>query len=415
MDTITHGIVGALTGKALFAGLDIPASSATGLRPHAKSSPAARTAIMACTVGSIFPDIDIFAGSIVKNPLALLEWHRNITHSVLILPLWALLLSAFSLPIARRLKWKPPSLGELTLIYAVGLGTHIFLDVVTNFGTMVWSPLDYSRAAWDWLFILDFILSGTALVPQLAAWCYSEPAKFRLRATVVWAALTLAAFAIYLFAAAADSGFAFWVVVAASVLMAAIFFGPALGGTGFQWRRASWCRVGLAAVCLYLGCAAMAHRKALADTEDFAAANNLDVESLAALPLPPALTHWAGAIATPEGVWRVTFRFPDGKPEQTMFYASANQSQFITKAKQLRDVQTYLWFARFPIWTVRERMGKTVAEVTDVRFFQGDEGQAPTDTRASRSRVRPNPASFTFQVVFDASGRVISHGFKKPE
>ena len=393
----------------------MPASSATGLRAYAESSPTARAAIVACTIGSIFPDIDIFAGSVVKNPLALLEWHRNITHSLLMLPVWALLLAAISLPIARWLKWKPPSFGKLTLVYAVGLGTHIFLDVVTNFGTMVWSPLNYSRAAWDWLFILDFILSATALIPQLAAWCYRGPAKFRFRAGVVWAALTLGAFAIYRFAEAAGSGFAFWVVVAASVLMAAIFFGPALGGAGFQWRRSSWCRVGMAAVCLYLGCAAMAHRKALADTKDFAAAHNLDVESLAALPLPPTLTHWAGAIATPEGVWRVTFRVPDGKPEQTMFYPSANQSHFITEAKQLRDVQTYLWFARFPIWKVQERTGQTVAEVTDVRFFQGDEGQAPSDSRASRSRVRPNPASFTFQVVFDASDRVISRGFKKPE
>ena len=142
MDTITHGIVGALAGKALFAGRDVPARSTSGLQANAESSPIARVAIMACTVGSIFPDIDIFAGSIAKNPLAILEWHRNITHSFLMLPLWALLLAAMSLPIARWLQWKPPSFGKLTLIYAVGLATHIFLDVVTNFGTMVWSPLN---------------------------------------------------------------------------------------------------------------------------------------------------------------------------------------------------------------------------------------------------------------------------------
>jgi membrane-bound metal-dependent hydrolase YbcI (DUF457 family) len=412
MDTITHGIVGALTGKALFAGRDVPASSATGFQAHAESSPTARAAIMACTMGSIFPDIDIFAGSIAKNPLALQEWHRNITHSVLMLPVWALLLAAMSLPIARWLKWKPPSFAQLTVIYAVGLGTHVFLDVVTNFGTMVWSPLNYSRVAWDWLFILDFILSATALVPQLAAWCYREPAKFRLRAGVMWTALTLGAFAVHLIAEVSGYGFAIWVVVAASALMAVILFGPATRHIGFQWRRSSWCRVGLAAVCIYLGCAAMAHRRALADTTDFAASRHLHVESLAALPLPPTLTHWAGVIATPEGVWRVTFHIPAGKPEQTLFYVSADQNQFITEAKQLRDVQVYLWFTRFPIWNVQERMGQTVAEVTDVRFFRDDNG---TDAQQPKSKLRPNPASFTFQVVFDSAGRVISHGFKKPE
>jgi membrane-bound metal-dependent hydrolase YbcI (DUF457 family) len=412
MDTITHGIVGALTGKALFAGRDLPASSSAGLQANAESSLTARVAIMACTVGSIFPDIDIFAGSIAKNPLALMEWHRNITHSLLMLPIWALLLAAMSMPIARWLKWKPPSFALLTLIYAVGLGTHIFLDVVTNFGTMVWSPLNYSRVAWDWLFILDFILSATALVPQLAAWSYREPATFRLRAGLMWSVLTLGAFVVYLFAKAAGYGFAIWVVMAASALMAVIFFGPAIGRIGFQWRRSSWCRAGLAAVCIYLGCAAMAHRRALADTETFAAAHNLHVNSLAALALPPTLTHWAGAIATPEGVWRITFHVPGGKPEQSLLYSSDDQNQFVTKAKQLRDVQVYLWFARFPIWKVQERMGQTVAEVTDVRFFRDDNG---SDPQQLKSRLRPNPASFTFQVVFDAAGRVISHGFKKPE
>jgi hypothetical protein len=170
--------------------------------------------------------------------------------------------------------------------------------------------------------------------------------------------------------------------------------------------------VGLAAVCIYLGCAAMAHRKALADTKDFAVAHKLDVASLAALPLPPTLTHWAGVIATPEGVWRVTFHVPDGNAEQSLLYASANQNQFVAEAKQLRDVQVYLWFARFPIWNVQERMGQTVVEVTDVRFFRDDNG---ADLQQPKSSLRSNPASFTFQVVFDSARRVISHGFKNME
>jgi hypothetical protein len=105
MDTITHGIVGALVGKALFAGRDIPAvSSSKSGESNALSSPSARAAIVACTIGSTFPDIDIFAGPLAHNPLAIMEWHRNITHSALILPIWALLLAALSLPLARWLE-----------------------------------------------------------------------------------------------------------------------------------------------------------------------------------------------------------------------------------------------------------------------------------------------------------------------
>src|SRR5579863_4749371 len=108
MDTITHGIVGALTGKALFAGHDVPAGSLKNSEGHALSSPTARAAIVACCLGSMFPDTDIFAGPLAHNPLAIMEWHRSITHSAVMLPLWALILAAVSIPLARRVKWKSP-------------------------------------------------------------------------------------------------------------------------------------------------------------------------------------------------------------------------------------------------------------------------------------------------------------------
>jgi inner membrane protein len=170
MDTITHGIVGALAGKALFAGRDVPAGVADGGVARALSSPTARAAIVACTLGAMFPDIDIFAGPLAHNPLAIMEWHRNITHSAVILPIWALLLTAISIPLAHLLRWKSPPFLILFVIYATGIATHIFLDLVTNFGTMAWSPLNYSRPAWDWIFILDLTLTAIALVPQFAAW-----------------------------------------------------------------------------------------------------------------------------------------------------------------------------------------------------------------------------------------------------
>ena len=60
----------------------------------------------------------------------------------------------------------------LTACIGFGLGTHLLLDVVTNFGTMLWSPLNYSRPALDWIFIVDLTFTAMALLPQIAAWCY---------------------------------------------------------------------------------------------------------------------------------------------------------------------------------------------------------------------------------------------------
>jgi len=74
MDTITHGIVGALVGKALFAGPEVPAALVPGGVRNALSSPTARVAIVSCTLGAIFPDIDIFAGPLAQRELVAAPW-----------------------------------------------------------------------------------------------------------------------------------------------------------------------------------------------------------------------------------------------------------------------------------------------------------------------------------------------------
>jgi membrane-bound metal-dependent hydrolase YbcI (DUF457 family) len=418
MDTITHGIVGALVGKALFAGRDVPAGVAGGGVARALSAPTARAAIVGCTLGAMFPDIDIFAGPLAHNPLAIMEWHRNITHSAVMLPFWALLLAAASIPLAKSLRWKSPPFLTLFAIYAAAIATHIFLDLVTNFGTMVWSPLRYSRPAWDWIFILDLTLTSIALVPQFAAWCYREPGQFWRRAIGVWAALTAGAFGAYLFANSVGYGFPIVVIGVVSAIFAFLIFAPTVQDIGFRWTRAGWCRAGVAVVCAYFALAALAHHKALADVEQFAAAQHLQSDSLAALPLPPTLTHWAGLVTTPEGVWRATFHEPGGAVENVQYYTDAQSRELIEQARKLRDVRIYLWFARFPVWRVVRREGdETAVEISDVRFFREGNPFATADPPASRSiaGAPPRRAGFTFEVVFDSGGHLISSGFKEEQ
>jgi membrane-bound metal-dependent hydrolase YbcI (DUF457 family) len=418
MDTITHGIVGALMGKALFAGDDLPAGRPNNSGLGALSSPTARMAIAACTIGAIFPDIDIFAGALAHNPLAIMEWHRSITHSIVMLPIWAMLLTVLSIPLSRLLHYKHPPPFMLFAIYAVGLASHVFLDLVTTFGTMVWSPLRYSRPAWDWLFIVDFTLTSIALVPQLAAWCYREPEQLAKRAIVLWAALTAGAFGVFIFASAAGYGFPIATVGLASAIFAAILFLPAVHGTGFSWTRASWCRAGLLVLCLYIGLAATLHGRAVEKIKQFAVAEHLTADQFAAFPLPPTLTHWVGLVSTPQGVWRTTFYEPSGSIEKTQLYVDAQPNDLIERSKRLRDVQVYLWFARFPVWHIRQTSGgKTVVEVSDVRFFREDPPELPDTPQVPMrvSGIRPKPSGFTFQIIFDAAGNVVSHGFREPE
>jgi len=136
MDTITHGIAGALIGKALCSGDEMFSPAPMGR---------ARITTWALMLGAVFPDSDTLRDMLSKNELLMITWHRSITHSLLLLPVWALLLAGLTRWAAQRLKWEAPSYAALTGIYAIGIFSHILLDLVTTFGTMVWSPLAWSR------------------------------------------------------------------------------------------------------------------------------------------------------------------------------------------------------------------------------------------------------------------------------
>jgi membrane-bound metal-dependent hydrolase YbcI (DUF457 family) len=397
MDTITHGIAGALIGKAFFGGRDEPAANGR----HARSDRGARVAIVACTLGAIFPDIDTFAGPLARNPLAIMEWHRNITHSLVLLPVWALLLALLTRGSARWRGWNSPSWPRLFLIYAVGLASHVFLDVITSFGTMIWSPVRYTRVAWDWMFILDFTLVALALVPQLVAWTLRRPDRQFARALGVWLACTGATFAIYAVAAAAGFPFPRWVVGLVSALVALAVGVPAIDGWGFRVRRSTWCRVGVLLVAAYIALAGIAHRAALARTEAFAQARHLRVENLGALPLPPSVAAWEGLVRTPDGVYRVPMDLRYAAMPAPVYYADTVGPRGISAAAELHPVQVYLWFARFPWFRSNDRGGQRTLDISDLQFVRITEA-------SPGAPLRDAAANFTMEVVFDRSGRAVS-------
>src|SRR5258708_19863933 len=147
MDTITHGIAGALIGKAVFRGEDMFVA-------HAMNR--GRIITWSLMLGAIFPDSDVIRDFFSSDKLLILTWHRSITHSLVMLPLWALLLAGITRAFANRRKWEAPSFRALTAIYAAGILSHIVLDLVTSFGTMIWSPLKCSPPPWILTFTLHF-------------------------------------------------------------------------------------------------------------------------------------------------------------------------------------------------------------------------------------------------------------------
>jgi membrane-bound metal-dependent hydrolase YbcI (DUF457 family) len=355
-------------------------------------------AILATTLGGIFPDGDAVFGWFEGNNLATLELHRGWTHSFVCLPILALLFAALTRWVARRFNWACPSLAFLTLAYAAGLACHILLDLITSFGTMIWSPLSNVRAVWDLAFILDFVLSAIVLLPQLAAWVY-QPAdadgRWLRRTLVVWTLPSIGAVVVWWLARSVGVGFSEWVLAIAALLLAAIFFLPAVRGWGFTVSRAVWCRAGVVALAAYLGLCAFAHDRALVRVEQFAASRGLTVETIGALPAPPSLSYWTGLIRTPEGVYQARINLFQLDPPAFRFLADSPSNAWLDAARQLPAVKTYLWFARFPVFRQFTENGRAVVEMADLRFFT----------------QRRGPTAFTYRVEFDPRGHVLAQGW----
>src|SRR4029077_9849978 len=125
-------------------------------------------------------------------------------------------------------------------------------------------------------------------------------------------------------------------------------------------------------------------------------------QNIAALPQPPSLARWAGLIETPDGIYRIQFAQLGAEPFHIDFFPQAPANQYVAAARALGDVQTFLWFARFPLFKFFERDGKHVVEISDLRFY----GQPRAALLHGDIERRTN---FTFEVVFAPDGRILSH------
>jgi membrane-bound metal-dependent hydrolase YbcI (DUF457 family) len=405
MDTITHGIAGALIGKAMFRGDEMFA-----WRPMNRG----RVITWSLMLGAIFPDCDVLRDMLSRNDLLILTWHRSITHSLICLPIFALLLAAITRWFAQWRNWDPPSFAALTGIYAIGILSHILLDLVTSFGTMIWSPLKWSRPAWDLIFIIDFTLSAILLVPQFLAWVYEKRERLQGRALRSWLVFSVGALVVFAIARSVDAPISVGTALAALVILAGLFFLPAIRFWGLRVKRAHWNFAGFVAALGYIGLAFYVHQVALARVQKFASLKQLDVEAIGALPMAPSVWHWDGLIRGQRGVYELRVNFgesadqqetsaaadpPEGLPLEYRYYPDAPSNSYIEAARKLPEVQTVLWFSRFPVTRFHKEGNDAIVEIADLRF----------------PHLRPDrPAAFTYRVRFDANGNVLSQGWAQP-
>ena len=148
MDTLTHALSGALLARA----------TARGNAPPRSLPRRVAAGFFACAA----PDLDFVVSYF--GPIEYVLNHRGVTHSLVLLPLWAIVVSWLLAKILRE----PGGWRALYGVTALGLGTHIAGDVITTYGTMILAPLSDWRAVIGTTFIIDLWFSGI-IVAGLAA------------------------------------------------------------------------------------------------------------------------------------------------------------------------------------------------------------------------------------------------------
>lgn len=331
MDTVTHGLTGWLVARAL-------------PEEWKGEHPAIATGVVA--LGSVLPDVDN-AASLLGSELYL-RIHRGLSHSLLGISVSSLVVA---LLFARFGRWKDAK--RLFLLALIGQVSHVVLDLLNAYGTQVLQPFSDARLSLDLLFVVDLVFTG--------------------------------------------------IVVA-----------------GIAWSRggkAGRARVAMASLALYVGIAALLHGRAVDLVRDAAVRSGVRVVTASALPQLPfvplpsmdriGFATPAAASAAAEDlpgnrapVVKRTLPFPAGPLSWNGFvddgrtFLRAEVDPFAGtlewKQRELRgadvpavravrgmaDVETYLWFARFPVASVASIQGRTEVTFYDMRF-SGMPGRRP--------------------------------------
>jgi inner membrane protein len=106
------------------------------------------------TVAATFPDSDFVLKYV--SDLAYLRGHRGVTHSLVMLPLWALLIGGLA---ALGFRNRAGVL-RYAWLAAAAIAIHIAGDWITQFGTMLLTPLSDARFGLGSTFIIDLVFSG---------------------------------------------------------------------------------------------------------------------------------------------------------------------------------------------------------------------------------------------------------------
>lgn len=176
MDNLTHSLVGLFLARAGF-----------------KHVTPRGTAIMMLAANA--PDFDVVCW--LGGNASYIHWHRNITHSLIALPVMALLSVAIVRWAGRKeIRWL-----AAFLIAMVAVASHLILDLTNTYGVRLLLPFSGRWFHWDLTPIIDLIVWAVLLLGVAAPWFArlvgSEIGERKREAGGGWAVTALLLFGAY--------------------------------------------------------------------------------------------------------------------------------------------------------------------------------------------------------------------------
>ncbi|HUQ53187.1 MAG TPA: metal-dependent hydrolase [Gammaproteobacteria bacterium] len=162
MDPFSHALLGASCGQARARREQLVAAGGVAL------------------VAAIAPDLDALIQS-SSDPLLVLEYHRQFTHSLPFAPIGALLCAAACWWFVRsRLSFR-----HAYVLALLGYTSHLLLDACTTYGTQLLWPFADTRFAWNFIAVIDPLFTLPVLVLVIAALLARRVGL--ARAAIAWA------------------------------------------------------------------------------------------------------------------------------------------------------------------------------------------------------------------------------------
>jgi inner membrane protein len=334
MDSMTHILTGGVIARAI----DDKKLGAWGT-------------IAGLAVG-FFPDTDFVLG--LFNRQFYVEYHRDFTHSLILIPFYALFFSWVFVKLSKR-----PHFWSYYKICFPVLVSHVLLDLFTSYGTMIFSPFFDNRYAWDLVFVIDLIFSGIIIFPLTASLFWKRSSRLICQGSLI--GLT-----VYVFFCWIQHGRALELTktyahhLDEEILKTASLPQPL---SPFRWAN-------------------------YVETKDRVYQGFIDFlrkEPPKPIPDPSSSFEKLNNLYYP--------------PEKSQYrsWAKLQKSPWVEKALATEGVKFYYWFARFPVVkSVNFNHGRHRVELMDVRF------------------VLPSIRTpFVYYVEFDDSGKKQSEGFER--